>query len=460
DGDGVPDCADNCLTEPNPDQEDCNNNAVGDACEIAQEPDKDYNENCILDECEMGSCCVESPTHPGYGLTCEDSREYALTLPECIVEDGYWYYGEFCDVDFFACPDYFVCNDATGDCYTAHPGQGCDQMECCKTVCEGNDPWCCLGEWESDCGDLAEEHCCRGIVVADSDPPSGTVDARQPHPVNSQLPRQGIGSSDEKITITLDGGCRDPILNDLFTVCETKIDALLGRNEVKSVTDLGDGVYEIELAHAITAGAVTTVAYRGYDGFAEYISHPANSNADGIASSSDLMALINCCLNHVCTPPHGDYSCDMDHSEVVNAQDVLRLIDLLNGAGEFRTWMASSLPVNTGCPTVTDGCACIAELRAGGGESTLGTGAEGSAAQDNSAFAEWFVSYVTTAWLPDEYARSEFVVIVEALTAWLGDHLPVTERESLAQALQDPGLTFTSPEAEALVARIVSRLCD
>jgi hypothetical protein len=44
-------------------------------------------------------------------------------------------------------------------------------------------------------------------------------------------------------------------------------------------------------------------------------------------------------------PPPGDrYNCDLDHSGTTTAQDLVRLIDLLNGAGEFTSWLDETVP--------------------------------------------------------------------------------------------------------------------
>jgi hypothetical protein len=51
DGDGITDPADNCPTIANPLQADCNNNGIGDACEIAAGA-ADLNHNGIPDSCE------------------------------------------------------------------------------------------------------------------------------------------------------------------------------------------------------------------------------------------------------------------------------------------------------------------------------------------------------------------------------------------------------------------------
>ena len=107
--------------------------------------------------------------------------------------------------------------------------------------------------------------------------------------------------------------------------------------------DNQDGTYTLILSHPITPGAVTVITYESTSGNtvdkARFTSLPADSNADGVSCSGDILRLIDCCLNEVCEPPFGIYSCDIDQSEVTNSADILRLIDLLNGAGQFiREW--------------------------------------------------------------------------------------------------------------------------
>jgi hypothetical protein len=51
DGDGRPDSIDNCPAIANPTQADCNNNSVGDACEIAAGA-PDFNLDTIPDTCQ------------------------------------------------------------------------------------------------------------------------------------------------------------------------------------------------------------------------------------------------------------------------------------------------------------------------------------------------------------------------------------------------------------------------
>ncbi len=212
----------------------------------------------------------------------------------------------------------------------------------------------CLGDQNSNGVDDACEACI-DATITDADPPSGTLDARQPHPQDAQLPRQGIGAQSgtdvapEPITLSIlprVGGAEG-----CFRLCETVVDPLLGPNAISpgSVSYLGDGVYRIFLHHPITAGGVTTISFEGDVNSVRYISHPANVNGDSSAAPADILDLIDD-LNDVLVPPLTTYQCDLDRSDLCAPADILTLIDLLNGAGEFDPWNGSQRPVNTQCP--------------------------------------------------------------------------------------------------------------
>ena len=46
-----------------------------------------------------------------------------------------------------------------GDCCTANAAPGCDDFECCRDVCEV-DPFCCAVAWDQACADQAADICC------------------------------------------------------------------------------------------------------------------------------------------------------------------------------------------------------------------------------------------------------------------------------------------------------------
>jgi len=170
--------------------------------------------------------------------------------------------------------------------------------------------------------------------------PDGTIDARQPHPVddNSFSSRQGIGSPNsytggpEPIVVYLNSitGADNP---ECWELCETGIEQVetgtdpLNDNFVESVDEFSLGKYKVYLDRPISAGHWTTITYLGDGNEVSYASLPADANGDGLSHPvSYMLALINY-INQVQTPPHGSYSTDIDHSGVTNAQDISRLTD-------------------------------------------------------------------------------------------------------------------------------------
>lgn len=185
---------------------------------------------------------------------------------------------------------------------------------------------------------------CPGGTATFSNPMNNTVDARQPNPVNNLMPRQGI----QTLTVTAPSGA-DP---ECFTLCET---AVLGNpNSITSVQASGN-TYTLQLARPITPGAVTRIAYNpefGPGSVGTFISHPANVNGDTTAAPTDILAIIDCLnnVNQMVNCPWGNYSRDIDHSGQFGAPDILRVIDLLNGADVFDVWNGTPRPSATCTP--------------------------------------------------------------------------------------------------------------
>lgn len=195
-----------------------------------------------------------------------------------------------------------------------------------------------------DAGMHALAAACPSGPVTFLDPPSGTVDARQPNPVNSLEPRQGI----QTIVVQAPPGA-DPAC---FTFCESHHGE--EPNSIQSVAE-NDGTYTITLARPITPGAVTRVSYNpgtGAPTIATYAAHPGNVNGDGFAAPLDVLALIDC-LNGVNLPascPWSGYSCDIDQSGICGPADIAREVELLNGTDVYDPWNGIPLPSDTCAP--------------------------------------------------------------------------------------------------------------
>lgn len=74
---------------------------------------------------------------------------------------------------------------------------------------------------------------------------------------------------------------------------------------------------------------------------------PADASQDGLSAAGDINALIDS-INVVPGRILPIYATDSNRSGVTTGADILRLIDLLNGAGDFDLWITRTLPA---CPS-------------------------------------------------------------------------------------------------------------
>ncbi len=51
-----------------------------------------------------------------------------------------------------------ACGAGSGDCFSPNGSPGCDDTDCCNDVC-GQDPFCCLSEWDQKCVESVEPEC-------------------------------------------------------------------------------------------------------------------------------------------------------------------------------------------------------------------------------------------------------------------------------------------------------------
>lgn len=185
------------------------------------------------------------------------------------------------------------------------------------------------------------EFCTPGTVQF-SDPHSGAVDARRPHPLNSQLPREGVAA----IQVTAPQGAPSPC----FVLCETDNEG--SDNGITNVNENPPGTYTLTLARTLSVGAVTTIEYGANGAAGVFTSQPGNVNGVGGVNAADLTALVNC-LNGVdlgTNCPHGPLSYDLDYSGAMGPLDLMLAVDLQNGANTFEAANGAGQPSQVGCP--------------------------------------------------------------------------------------------------------------
>jgi len=281
-----------------------------------------------------GSTCNGAPCNPG-ACCMSDGNCESLIGSACNAQGG-----------TFRGPA-TICE--TADC--PQPLGACCVGEVCfpgqlEAVCNGVGTWQGFG---STCtaGLCALPECPIASAI-EILPVSLTIDARQPHLLTDKSldGRQGIGGPNEPIR--LGPFSSEPALS-CFSVCESHVDPMLGANAVINLTGAGaPGIYHAWLAHPITPGGSTSLAYMNQT-IGVFTSHPGNVDADNLAGPLDILRIIDY-LNGAAEPPYGLYSMDIDHSGESGPADILRTIDLMNGAGMFDPWLNTARPLPTICP--------------------------------------------------------------------------------------------------------------
>ena len=172
------------------------------------------------------------------------------------------------------------------------------------------------------------------------DPPTGVVDARQPHSRDNSNEKRGIS------IISVAAGV-NALDETRWSICETQTDGdPLG---IRKIEDRGNGSYRVVLSRKITAGGTTTLTFSsdGRTSTGVFKSHPGNVNGDEIVSTADILSFIDCCANGICRPAWGIYSCDIVHAtgfQGMSSEDLSALIAILAGNQSFDSWMASARP--------------------------------------------------------------------------------------------------------------------
>ncbi len=248
-----------------------------------------------------------------------------------------------------------VCNECAGVCeFVEDPnGTACDSDDCftdqtCRNgVCGSGDAVCppsCDSCFRGICLPVGCENaspCDIGTHVTDSFPPACAIDARQPHEVGGP----GLVQGWDELVLMLDFDPGTGCVAGDFTVTTVPAEAV--PPSISSVTaDGGAQTLTLVLDRIITPEHWTCVTYDDTGEQWCMGSLPADVNSDGLSSVGDINRLIDC-LNLAVAPPCDIWQTDIDRSGTAAPQDILRVIDLLNGANPFANWLTKSLPV---CP--------------------------------------------------------------------------------------------------------------
>ena len=95
---------------------------------------------------------------------------------------------------------------AAGSCYHAHASTGCDELDCCESIC-WLDPFCCDVEWDQLCRDNARLFCVEPCPADCAGQGDGSVDVVDLLQLLGDFPGGGLACDidDGSLTGTPDG---------------------------------------------------------------------------------------------------------------------------------------------------------------------------------------------------------------------------------------------------------------
>jgi hypothetical protein len=304
---------------------------------------------------------------------------------------------------------------------------------------------------------------CPIATILESSPADGRIDARQPHLYNdnSQGALQGIGDANNTISVRLTpavAGADDPLC---WALCESGTHGY-DPNEILGVTYTAPDKYTFSLLRPISPGEATRIIYKVDESYVEYISHPGDVNVDSDSLPGDVLSLLDY-LNEVVEPPAIPYSTDIDHSYAFDSFDVLRLLDLLNGAGTYDEWNETPQPEGYSCIASSKPCWCDCDPGYEGdcgnellGMSSMPEGAPTSAISLSDVFAEYLANVDLTQGVQAE----GYTYLVDGFCYWIVETHSVSERQALACRLTDPEFTCVSEAVEEDLPAIAARITE
>jgi len=179
---------------------------------------------------------------------------------------------------------------------------------------------------------------CNPIQIVSAVPPSNAVDARRPHAVDNALPAEGI----TEIDITFDNDVMVLTVAD-FAVTQTGGDAI--PPAIQSVTPQSMFVLRITFSAPIDPLAWTTIQHinSGTQTCLGYL--PGDVDGSRMVEIADVSTL----HADLTTPALPAYAVDTNRSGTVTTEDLIELMNLINGGGVYGPVLGLSLPTSP-CP--------------------------------------------------------------------------------------------------------------
>ncbi|MFQ5413150.1 MAG: FG-GAP repeat protein [Phycisphaerae bacterium] len=236
------------------------------------------------------------------------------------VLDGVAVVGAYLDDD--ACVDNVFCN--SGSVYTFGGLTDCndnDTLDACDIA---------SGDSQDENGDGVPDEC--QLRIVSSDPPDGAIDARQP-----SEPDGSNADGWDAIAVTFTGDTSALTPADFVVT----LDPPGAAPSITEVSAAGDTI-TLTFDSFIPVAAWTIVTHTESDTSVRIGYLPADVNNDRMSNANDILALIDA-LNGV-GEPLAAYQTDIDRGGASNPNDILRTIDLLNGAGDYDEFLGASLP--------------------------------------------------------------------------------------------------------------------
>ena len=170
------------------------------------------------------------------------------------------------------------------------------------------------------------------IALVGSAPPDGAIDARQP-----SAPDGSNTAGWDSIMLMFDGDAESVTTSDILVTTNPPGDA---PGVIEIIIDGATAAVFLDGPIPVSAWTIVTHVPSESSVHIGYL--PGDANGDGIANANDVLFLIDV-LNGV-VDPVPMWQNDTDRSGLPTANDVLRLIDLLNGAGVYDVYNGATLP--------------------------------------------------------------------------------------------------------------------